>query len=200
MPRLDVQVYRNSYMTVTCKTPRWELARSASESCGISEVSFDPRLRVTVVFTTTEGTRAALRTAGGLAKNLGTRILLVVTQVVPLQFPVDNPPISIQFLEQRQLALVSESGIEADEVSIQIYLCRDRRECLRKVLNSPSLVVLGGRRRLWSRREQRLEHYLRTLGHHVIFAETGPKKHAGSFIHSYVRPVFRRVLDLHQGL
>jgi len=165
-----------------------------------SESGSDPRLRVTVVFSTTEGTLAALREAGVLAKNLGARILLVVPEVVPFAFPVDNPPIPVEFLERRQLALVSASGVETDEVSIQIYLCRNRKECLRKILNSPSLVVIGGRRRWWFARERKLEHYLRSLRHQVVFVEMEAKYHAGSFLRSHLRAVFRRLLGFHQGL
>jgi hypothetical protein len=187
-------------MTVVRQIPILELGRSASERRGVSEFSSDPRLRVTVVFTTTEGTLAALRAAGSLAKNLGARILLVVTEVVPLHFPVDSPPVSVQFLEQRQLDLVSASGIEADEVRILIYLCRDREKCLRKVLNSPSLVVVGGRKCWWHGKERKLEHHLRVLGHHVIFIEMEEKNRAGFLLRSYLHPVLRWVLDLHQGL
>lgn len=180
--------------------PRPGLNCSTTKQFGVSEFGSDLRLRVTVVFSTTEGTLAALRKAGILAKNLGARILLVVPEVVPLYFLVDNPPIPVQFLERRQLTLVSASGIEADEVAIQIYLCRSRKECLRKVLNSPSLVVIGGKRRWWFARERKLEHYLRSLGHHVVFVEMEAKNYVGSLLHSNLRAVLRRVLGFHQGV
>jgi hypothetical protein len=179
---------------------RFGLAGSAPEHLGTSVPGSDLRLLVTVVFSTTEGTLAALRTAATLAKDLAARVLLVVPHVVPLQFPVDRPPISVPFLEQRQLALVSASGIRAEEVNIQIYLCRNRKNCLREVLNSPSLVVVGGRNHSWFAKEQELERYLRSLGHHVVFAEMEAKTRVGSLLHSYLRPVFRRVLDLYQGM
>jgi hypothetical protein len=177
-----------------------EHARSTAEHLGVSEFSSDPRLRVTVLYTTTEGTLAALRAAGSLARNLGARIALVETEIVPFHFPVDRPPVSIDFLERRHIALVSESGIQAEEVHIEIYLCRDRMQCLRKVLNTPSLVVIGGRRHWWSSREQELERLLRALGHHVIFVDSEARKYAGSFLHSHLRPLLRRVLALHEGV
>ena len=102
-----------------------------------------------VVFTTPEGTIAALRTAGRLARGLGAQLLLVVPQVVSTCFPVDQPPVAIQFLEQRQIGLVAASGVDADEIRVEIYLCRNRIECLRAVLKSPCLVVIGGKRRWW---------------------------------------------------
>lgn len=180
--------------------PIVEIGRSTAGHLGVSEFRSDRRLRVTVLYTTTEGTLAALRTAGSLAKNLGARIALVVTKVVPFRFPVDNPPVPIGFLERRHLALVSESGIQAEEISIEIYLCRDRKLCLRKVLNPPSLVVIGGRRQWWSNGERKLERLLRALGHHVIFVDSEARKHAGSLLHSHLRPLLRRVLALHEGL
>jgi hypothetical protein len=124
---------------------------------------------VTVVFTAAEGTPAALRVASGLAQNLGARIRLIVTEVVPFCFPLDKPPVSVDFLERRPLALVSESeidesdmdepdieesDIDAEEVNIEIYLCRDRREYLRLSLKPRSLVVIAGRGRWWFRQAE----------------------------------------------
>ena len=80
-----------------------ELGHSYAEGLEGSESGLGPRLRVTVVFTTAEGTIAALRTAAGLAKNLGARMALVVTEVVPFHFPLDHPPVSIEFLERPPL-------------------------------------------------------------------------------------------------
>jgi len=177
-----------------------EHGRSTAEGLGVSQFSSGPGLRVTVLYTTTEGTLAALRAAGSLAQNLGARIALVETEVVPIHFPADNPPVSIDFLERRHIALVSESGIQAEEVHIEIYLCRDRLQCLRRVLNPPSLVVIGGRRLWWSSGEQELERLIRALGHHVIFVDSEARKYAGSFLHSHLRPLLRRVLALYEGL
>jgi len=92
------------------------------------------------------------------------------------------------------------SGIEAEEVSVEIFLCREREECLRKVLKSPSLVVIGGRWRRWPGKERKLQSYLRTLGHKVIFVEMEAKHHAGSLLHFHMRPFLRRLLGFHQGL
>jgi hypothetical protein len=158
------------------------------------------RLRLTVVFSTPEGTLAALRAARNLASNLGARILLLVPQAVPLPFPLEQPPIAIHYLEERQLSLVAASGIDAEEINIAIYLCRNRKECLRDVLRTRSLVVIGGERHWWFGKEQKLEQYLQTLGHQVVFVELEEKPHAGSFLRFHLRPVFRRLLDLCQSL
>ncbi len=160
----------------------------------------EDHFRVTVLFSTNEATLAALKTAGSLARNLGARILLVVPQVVPSHLPVEEPPVAVQFVEKRLLALVAASGLDADEIGIAIYLCRSRKECLRTVLKASSLVVIGGRSRWRLSKEQVLRRYLHALGHHVIFAELETKGHERSLLHLDLRGLFRRVLGLYQGL
>ncbi len=138
--------------------------------------------QVTVVFTTRPGTQAALRMAGAFAKDLGARIRLVVAHEVPFHFPLDKPPVSLDFLERYQIRLVSESGVRAEEVHIEMFLCSDRAECLRRVLRPRSLVVVGGRRRRWLNSERRLEKWLGRLEHRVIFAEVEPQNHSGFIV------------------
>jgi hypothetical protein len=140
----------------------------------ISDAS-DSKLRVTVIYTSTEGTRAALRIAGALAKDLETRLVVEVPVAVSLRLPLEVPQISIDFLERRLIGLVAESGIDADEVTIQIRLCRDRRQCLRQYLVPGSLIVIGGKKRWWFREERGLERFLRKLGHQVTFVITNAK-------------------------
>ena len=130
-----------------------------------------PNLRVTVVATNDRGTLAALRTAGKLAANLRARIALVKAQIVPFQFPLDKPPVSTDFLQRQLYGLVCELGFEAEEITIQLWLCRGRNESLRKILRPHSLVVIGGRKRWWSRRERTLERYLSGLGHQIVFVD-----------------------------
>lgn len=149
-----------------------------------------PGLRVSVLATSDGGTLAALRTAGRLAASLGAHITLLRTQTVPFQCPMDSPPVSIEFLQRKLYGLVWEAGIEAEEVTIQIWLCRDENESLRKILRPRSLVVLGGRKRWWSRREKTLERFLMGLGHQVVFvdldaresSESSPNFRSGSVV------------------
>jgi hypothetical protein len=136
-----------------------------------------PHLRLTVVFTTPEATLAALRTADELARGLDALIALIAIEVVPFQLPLDRPPVPIDFCQQRLLGLVSESGIDADAVRIEISLCRDRRQCLQQILRPRSLVVLGGMSHWWSR-ERKLEQWLSVLGHQVVFVDIGTREAA----------------------
>jgi hypothetical protein len=127
------------------------------------------RLNVAVVFTSTSATLAALKEAGALADSLSARITLVVPQVVPFPLPLESPPVLLDFSEQRFQQIAADSPVET---TVQIYLCRDRMETLRSVLPRRSVVVIGGRRRWWPSREQRLARQLQRAGHEVIFTET----------------------------
>jgi len=52
----------------------------------------DHRLEVVVVFTSLEGTIAALKSAGNLVHGLRAHITLVVPQIVPYALPLESPP------------------------------------------------------------------------------------------------------------
>jgi hypothetical protein len=138
----------------------------------------EPRLSVTVVHTTPAGTVAALRAAALLAKNLDVRLGLIMTEVVPFRLPIDQPRRSVEFLKQLQENLVAEAGLESEEILVQICVCRDTRETLGRLLPTPSLIVLGGRRGWWPSREQRIETFLSRLGHHVVFVDLAADKPA----------------------
>jgi hypothetical protein len=157
-------------------------------------------LRVQVVATSPAGTRAALRTAGRLATGLHARISLLFAQVVPRQLPVTCPPVDPGHTERRLLALVNEAALDAEEVVIQIYHCRDRCECLRCVLRPGCLVVLGGRHWLWPTRERKLAARLRTMGHEVVFVDERGDQYARPVLRPGRRGVLDHVLGFHQGL
>lgn len=133
-------------------------------------------LSVTVVHTSPVGTIAALKAAATLAKNLDVRLGLIMAEVVPFRLALDRPRRSIEFLKELQEDLVSEAGLTNEIILVQICVCRDTREALGRLLPTPSLVVLGGRRGLWPGREQRLETFLSRLGHHVVLVDPGDEK------------------------
>jgi hypothetical protein len=126
-------------------------------------------LNIIVVFTSSEPTMAALRTAGTLASELGARITIVVPQVVSYQLPLDKPPVLQDWNERQFQVMANGSPVET---SVRFYLCRDSWKTLSKVLKSHSLIVLGGKKRWWPTAESRLARRLRKLGHEVVFTET----------------------------
>jgi hypothetical protein len=161
----------------------------------VSKSRAESSLRLTVVFTTEEGTRAALKLAAVLARNLSARITFLVTEVVPFSFPLGDPPVAIEFLERRPLALLSESRIHADEVSVKVCLCRDRKRCLRQILTPNSLVVIGGRRRWWFSPERELGEWLRRLGRRVIYVDAQAKRRSRSLLRSSYEWVLGKSAD-----
>lgn len=121
-----------------------------------------------MIFTSVGATTAALKKAGRLAENLGATITLVVPQVVPYPLPLTSPPVLLDFQERRFRQIAADSRVE---IRVQLYLCRDELETLKTVLRPHSLVVLGGRRRWWPTREQKLARRLQS-DHEVVFTET----------------------------
>jgi hypothetical protein len=157
------------------------------------------KLRVTVIKTTTERTIAALRAAANMAAQLRAQIVLLAIQVVPLQLPLNRPPVCVKFLQQQLLDVVCESGVRNTEVVIQVALCRDRDQALKHLLSPHSLVVIGGSRQGWLRPELRLKRFLRRLGHEVVFVDVsiGPiVGHALAYLRLPSDPTYFKHVDL----
>ncbi|HTC93105.1 MAG TPA: hypothetical protein VK699_06605 [Terriglobales bacterium] len=130
--------------------------------------------RITVLYTNHEGTLAALRVAHDLARNLGFRVTLVMIRIVPFHFSLTRPHVPVDFLKQLQISVVSEAGIGAEEISVELYLCRDRKQCLQLVLAPHALVVIGGKKNWRMKQERKLERLLLALGYQVIFVDVKP--------------------------
>ena len=125
-------------------------------------------LDITVIFTTVDATIAALKRASILAESLGARITLVSPQIVPYPLPLASPPVLLDFQERRFREIAAESAVD---IRVQLYLCRDGVETLKKVLKPNSIVVIGGRKRWWPTREQKLARTLLKARHHVMLLE-----------------------------
>ena len=145
------------------------LLRSGTEGAGLLDPRADgQQLQVNVLYTTPEGTLGALEEASRLARNLGTRPRVLRFYAVPFSLPLEKPPVSIGYLEEQIHALGDRSPIEIDA---RVILCRDPRASLREFLPQHSLVVVGGKKRWWATKEERLTESLRKDGHEVIFVE-----------------------------
>jgi hypothetical protein len=128
------------------------------------------RVEVNVLFTTHAGTLAALKIALRLGRDLRTRPKVLLLYDVPYTLPIEKPAVPTGLLEEQIRALARESS---SEITARIILCREPRRTLQQILRPHSVVVIGGKKRWWPTREQRLARALRKDGHEVIFASIG---------------------------
>ena len=102
-----------------------------------------------------------------MARGLGARITLMVAQVVPYPLPLAAPDVPVEFTERMLESLAVE------DTAIEIYLCRDRNETLRRAVPPDSLVIVGARKWRWwtswlPSRDSQLTRLLRQDGRRVL--------------------------------
>jgi hypothetical protein len=150
------------------KTANQDPVTECHSSCLTREVDVHTGpLRLHVIATTDEGTRAALRMAAARASELGARITLIAAVVVRrhlLQQKISAPTLQT---EQQLYKLVRQAGISLS-VNVEVFACHDQYQYLLAILKPHSLVVIGGSEQ--SYRERELATFLKDRGHHVIFA------------------------------
>jgi hypothetical protein len=126
------------------------------------------RPRIIVLYTTIEGTLAALDAAIHLAKGLEARIVLLVAAELAIYYPLDHPPVAASFFDKVCTAILEELQLDESAIRREIYFCRRQVQCLEAMLEPGSLVVLGTRNRKWQRAEFRLARTLKELGHDAL--------------------------------
>lgn len=135
--------------------------------CATSAEPFE----VNVIFTTCEATAAAVKASESLAHGLAERIRLRAGIVVPLQLPLDQPLVSVEFFEKVLQEVAGEPGTDGLERSIHLYVCRDWVDTLLEVLKPNSVAVMGLRRRWYPTAESRLARVLRKKGIRVLLVD-----------------------------
>jgi len=105
------------------------------------------KLDLKVIFTDLPKTTAALAAARIMARGLGAHITLMVARVVPYPLPLATPDVPLEFTE-RMLEHLAREENDAD-TAIEILLCRDRNETLRRAVPPDSLVIVGARKCRW---------------------------------------------------
>ena len=162
-----VRVLRSTWSTIAtaAATPAplvsWQTAGDQEPS----------QLEVNLIFTNRQATVCALETVESLARDLGACIRLRAAIVVPYPLPVDEPPVSIPFLEHSLCDLIGRLERHGFEASAHLYVCRDREKALLQVLKRNALVVIGGKKRWWPTAASRLAKVLRSKGHRVVFVD-----------------------------
>ena len=158
-------------------------------------------LKVNVIYTGNRATLAALKAAGNLTRDLDVSISLVAAHQVPISFPVDRPPVARSFLQERLRDLAGCGAQGPLPTTVKLYLCRDRRSTLQKVLDPQSLVIIGYAGPWWRREEKILARALARDGHRVILIESRHRDSNAGYRISRDRHTFlHSLLGLHQGL
>ncbi len=127
-----------------------------------------PTRDVSVLFTSADGTLAALRVAEDLARAGHGEVRLVDFRVVPLGAPIDAPPGRSRIETEGFLDRLAAEGIDAH---VNVYVCRDIREAIPIVFDRQSLIVIGARRRGWRTRAERWRRILEGFGHLVLLVD-----------------------------
>jgi hypothetical protein len=120
------------------------------------------KIPVTVVFTSIEGTLAALNAAAFLSKGLAAQIVVLATEVVTFRYLHQGLADSMSFYQRLCEAMVKEARLQ--DVAIEVHLCRRQVECLEAKLRPRSIVLIGARKCWWPWRERELERALRQRG------------------------------------
>ena len=134
------------------------------------------RLEVNVIHTDPQGTAAALNAAGLLARGLSACVNVRAAIPVPRRLPINQSPVSVQFVEKLLRDLVGRINPHTFESTVHLYVCRDRIETYLNVLKPNSLVLIGGRDHFWPTAARRMAKELRVNGHDVMFVEAATQE------------------------
>jgi hypothetical protein len=154
-----------------------QLAPAAVEATrGPSLDHGNPSIRtdaIYVIYTSIEGTLAAVRVAGDFGKALGVPVTLIHFRTVPYALPVDAPS-GISPVETD--AFLERLRAEDRDIRVNVYLCRDEHDAIPLALRPHSLIVAAGQRRWWPTASARWRRMLEAAGHFVVFVDTGEYK------------------------
>ncbi|MGH9885412.1 MAG: hypothetical protein ACREBE_07775, partial [bacterium] len=132
---------------------------------------------VHVLATSIEGARAALEAAIPLAKGSQSRLIVIVTKLVPFASPSEGPADANDFTMRQYRELVNDLDGEAQ---LRLCLCRSPQDVVTRLLPRRATVVVGGSSgSIVPSPEIRLMRFLAKLGHHVVFAPTSERVSSG---------------------
>ena len=93
-----------------------------------------------------------------MARGLSAHITVLAAHVVPYPLPLSAPDVPLEFTA-RML-----QSIAVENTAVEIHLCRDRNETIRRALTADSVAIIGVRK--W--RDWRLTRILRQDGRRVL--------------------------------
>jgi hypothetical protein len=124
-----------------------------------------------VLATTKEGTRQALADARRLTGELDAEVRLLVPRLARAGAPFDASGSERDALIDESLALAAEVGLHATAL---FCVCDRLDDVAHQLLGRSSLLIVGGRRRVWwPTREELLVGRLSREGYIVVFAQVG---------------------------
>lgn len=127
---------------------------------------------VSVVYTSFDDTLEAAKAAADLAEAMSAPLQLIHFRTVTPQVPVSDPGGVSPLESDRFVERLHAEGISA---SARVYLCRDEARTIPWAFKPHSIVVIGGHRRWWPTRAERLRDALEAAGHFVVFVD--PSEH-----------------------
>jgi nucleotide-binding universal stress UspA family protein len=134
----------------------------------VSTSVVETRLSIVVPYTTPELTKAALTHAAILSAGLNATIRLIDVQVVPIQRPLNEPPVNREFSVKRLREIAEEAGIA---VQVEIIYTRHRMECFHRTVEAGSLIVIAAGLPLWPTAEKKLARSLSKAGNDVVLVQ-----------------------------
>ena len=124
-----------------------------------------PELVVNVICTRFPESMDALQLGSQMAHGFGAQMTVHLPREVPYPLPLTAPHVGVAFTEEKLLRLASGQPLDT---TIQVYLCRDSTETIRRALKPRSIVVIAEPKHWWRTREDKLAAILRGDGHQVI--------------------------------
>jgi len=121
-----------------------------------------------IVHTSTKATSLLLCAAESIARSTNQTIHIHAALPIPYHLELDNPLISVPFMERVLGDCVRRCGSPRRTYAIHVCECRGRTEGLLKRLPSGSLVLLAASWRPWPTFQSRLARELGAAGHCVI--------------------------------
>lgn len=131
-------------------------------------------LSVHVLATTPDGTRCALTIAKRLTDGLDARVVLLVPRLSSFAARFDPAGPERAALVDAYRALAADVGVH---VNVLFCVCHRYDDVVYQMLGRSSLVIIGGRHRLWwPGREERLVSRLSAEGYPVVFADVDARR------------------------
>ena len=133
----------------------------------IQSLPYQLKNKVTVLYTSYELTREAMKTACTLALRLDAVIEIVAAEVVPYPMPLDRPPVPFRSFIRCFESTLNQYPVKTE---LRVFLCRDQLEFLKQVLRPDSPVIMGVKA-TWPTQDEKLVQSLRRAGYEVILAK-----------------------------